>query len=956
MTPRADVEGLTRLLRATTRGDVHADSATRALHASDASNYRRVPLAVVAPRDTDDVIAAVAACREYDVPITPRGAGTSVAGNACGSGVVLDTRRYLNRVAAIDPETRTARVEPGVTLDDLQAAAAAFGLRFGPDPSTHARATLGGMIGNNACGSHSVAYGTTADNVTELDLLCYDGTRLTAGAAGWDGLAALATAPGAQGRIFADLRDFVGQHTADIRRGFPRFPRRVSGYALDHLLPENGVHLARALTGTEGTCATILSADLTLVAARRAHVLLVIGYPDAPAAADAVPQILPHGPLTVEGIDSGLLDALAARSAGSVRGVELPPGGAWLLVELGGDTVAEATAAARTLTAALGPDGSRARLVTDPGEQRAFWRIREEGAGIATRLADGSEAWPGWEDAAVPPDRLGDYLRGFADLRKRHGRQGVVYGHFGEGCVHVRLDFDLLSPAGVADFRAFVTDAAGLVIAHGGSPSGEHGDGQARAELLPRMYGDAIVGAFEEFKAVFDPADRMNPGIVVRPRPLDADLRLAGLRPGRSLPTAFAYRHDDGDFAQAARRCVGVGKCVQHRPSALMCPSYAATGDEKHSTRGRAHLLFEMLRGEVVTGGWRSREVRDALDLCLACKGCKSDCPTGVDLATYKAEFLSRHYSRRLRPASHYSMGWLPVWARLAALAPGAVNAIVGAPFVSGPVKLLGGIAAERRIPRFASQPFTRWHRRRAVHGQAGRPAVLLWPDTFTNHLTPEVGRDATEVLEDAGFRVLVPSAPVCCGLTWISTGQLATAKRVLRHTLRVVRPHLDAGVPVVGLEPSCAATLRDDLPDLLPDHPDAARLASRVRTLAAFLTGHAPGWSPPRVDARAICQPHCHQQAVLGTAPERELMTRLGLRTETLDGCCGLAGNFGFVRGHYPVSRAVAEQRLLPALRDAAPDTLVLADGFGCRTQIDQETGRRPLHLAQLLRRALDD
>jgi Fe-S oxidoreductase len=632
----------------------------------------------------------------------------------------------------------------------------------------------------------------------------------------------------------------------------------------------------------------------------------------------------------------------------------LPDGEAWLLIELGGDDPGQAAARARDLARELVAEDASVteRLVTEPPEQQVLWRIRRDGTGLATRLPDGSEAWPGWEDAAVPPERLGAYLRAFQALLDRHGRHGLVYGHFGEGCLHVRVDFDLLTAPGVAAFRRFVEEAADLVVAHGGSVSGEHGDGQARSELLPRMYGTEVVRVFEQFKAIWDPEDRMNPGVLVRPRRLDEQLRFGPDGGGRAPRTVFAYPHDAGSFAQAVRRCVGVGKCRQ-ATGGVMCPSYMVTRDEKHSTRGRAHLLAEMVRGELITDGWRSAEVLDALDLCLSCKGCKTDCPVNVDIATYKAEFLHHHYAGRLRPRSHYSLGWLPLWARACSIAPGLVNAATQSRLLAPTIRRFGGIAP-RPLPRFAAEPFTRWFRHRPVV-QGSRPPVLLWPDTFDNYLTPKVARAATEVLESAGFRVVLPSRGVCCGLTWISTGQLGVARRVLRRTLRVLQPVIDAGVAVVGLEPSCTAALRSDLGELLPDDATAARLARQTFTLAEFLDDRAPDWRPRRLDRAAITQTHCHQHAVMGFAADERLLARVGVDNHTLDsGCCGLAGNFGFEPGHDQISRACGERVLLPAVRAADPGTLVLADGFSCRTQIAQGTGREAIHLAELLRMAL--
>ncbi|WNI23218.1 FAD-binding and (Fe-S)-binding domain-containing protein [Streptomyces sp. ITFR-16] len=924
------ITALARELRSAVRGEVAFDAAARALTTMDASNYRRVPLGVVAPRDAEDIAAALAVCREHRVPVVPRGGGTSIAGQATGTGVVLDLTRHLRAIVGLDPAARTAVVQPGVVLDDLRAAAAPHGLTFGPDPSTHSRCTLGGMIGNNSCGAHSVAWGTTADNVHALTVARYGGDTLR-------------LERGAEGP--AGVRQLVDAHLALLRTGFPELPRRISGYALDALLPERGPDPARAFCGSEGTLGVVTEATLRLVEAPAARALAVLGYADESAAAEAAPGLLPYHPLTVEGMAADLVREPAG----------LPRGGAWLFAETGGATPAEARAHAERLVRAASGDTVDAAVVTDPAGQRALWRIREDAAGTATRMPEGSEAWPGWEDCAVPPARLGGYLRDFRALLAQHGLHGTPYGHFGDGCIHVRIDFDLLTGEGVARFRRFSEDLASLVVAHGGSLSGEHGDGQARAELLPRMYGDELVALFGRFKDLWDPDGGMNPGILARPARLDENLRFDVL-PREPVDVAFGYPQDGGDFSAAVRRCVGVAKCrttVAQGP-AVMCPSFRATGEEAHSTRGRARLLHEMLAGEAggtVTDGWRSTEVRDALDLCLSCKGCRSDCPVGVDMATYKAEFLHHHYRRRLRPAAHYSMGRLPRWLRLAAPFAGPLNALARVRPFAALAKRLAGIAPERGIPLLARETFTRWLNRRWGKGTflfSGDRVALVWPDTFTDHLSPEVGRAAVRVLEAAGRHAIPAGRGVCCGLTYVSTGQLDKARTVMRRTLDRLGGVL--GDPVVVLEPSCAATLRTDLPELLPDDPRAARLASSVHTLAQYLETYAPDWQPPHLARPVTGQTHCHQHAVLGDAAERRLRERAGLTGDLVGGCCGLAGNFGFERGHWDVSAACAEDALLPAVREAAPGTEILADGFSCRTQLAQLGGVRARHLAEAL------
>ncbi|MFE5907591.1 FAD-binding and (Fe-S)-binding domain-containing protein [Streptomyces wedmorensis] len=921
-------------LRAAVAGDVDFSVTARALTTMDASNYRRVPAGTVAPRDAADLAAALEVCRAHGTtPVVARGAGTSIGGQATGTGVVLDLTRHMNGIVSLDPASRTAVVQPGLVLDRLRAAARPHGLTFGPDPSTHSRCTLGGMIGNNACGAHSVAWGTTADNVRSLDVMTYRGAELTLGRGGGSGGSGGFGGPGGSGgpggpgvpaapgplSAPAGLRELVDRNLALLRTGYPTgLPRRISGYALDALLPERGFDVVRSFCGSEGTLGVVTEATVALVPLPAEPVLVVLGYADEGAAADAAAGLLPHRPLTVEGMAADL-----------VRGATgLPRGGAWLFCEVDGE------GAARALVRAA--DAVDAVVVRDPAGQRALWRIREDAAGTATRMPGGGEAWPGWEDCAVPPARLGAYLREFRSLLAEFGLRGVPYGHFGDGCVHVRIDFDLWTDQGVRHFRRFSEAVADLVVAHGGSLSGEHGDGQARAELLPRMYGDELVALFGAVKDVWDPDGGLNPGMLVRPKPLDSGLRFEG------LPLVGLGRE--------AARCVGVAKCRVDGPTSgpgVMCPSYRVTGDEKHSTRGRARLLHEMALGEVVTDGWRSEEVRDALDLCLSCKGCRSDCPVGVDMAAYKAEFLDRHYAGPAgawrRPRSHWTMGRLPGW--LARFGRG-LNTAMRLPFAAR----LAGVTPERTMPRVAERTFATWFADRASNRP---PALTLWPDTFTDHLAPHVGQAAVRVLEDAGLGVQLPPGRVCCGLTYVSTGQLGAARRVMRRTLDVTA---ETTGPVVVLEPSCAATLRTDLPELLPDDPRAARLAASVLTFAEALETLAPHWTPPRLDRPVTGQTHCHQHAVLGDAADRRLRTRAGLTGDLAGGCCGLAGNFGFEPGHYDVSVACAEDQLLPALRAAPPATPVLADGFSCRTQITDLTGTRAHHLAELLAEGLDE
>jgi Fe-S oxidoreductase len=767
----------------------------------------------------------------------------------------------------------------------------------------------------------------------------------------------------------AALREIVAGGLGTIRTEFGRFGRQVSGYALEHLLPERGFDVRRALVGSEGTLAVVTGAAVRLVRDPPHRVLAVLGFPDMASAADAVPAILPLRPATCEGMDSRLVDVVRRRR-GDSRVPSLPAGSGWLLVEVTGESRAEALSQARRVLRTAGAVSGL--VVTDPGHAAALWQIREQGAGLASRTADGQPAYPGWEDSAVPSGSLGRYLRDLDDLLAEHRLGGVPYGHFGDGCVHLRLDFPLDRQDGRAVLRDFLRDAAVLVTRYGGSLSGEHGDGRARSELLPVMYSPAAMELFGRVKDAFDPAGLLNPGVLVRPRPLDADVRAAELADGAGRPRSAArpwvagrgrqalpLPHDRGDFSAAVHRCSGVGKCVASTAgtSRVMCPSYQATGAEQDSTRGRARVLQEMVNGTLVTGGWRAPEVREALDLCLSCKACSTECPVGVDMAAYKSEVLHQSYRRRLRPRSHYALGQLPRWARLAALAPGVANAALTRPVLSRAARLAAGIDQRRSLPPFAPETFRTWFRRQPGGPPGtGQPAgpqhgtpVLLLVDTFTNYFAPQIGQAAVRVLAAAGYHATITRRPTCCAITWIGTGQLGAARRILRRTVAELGPAVRAGLPVVGLEPSCTATLRADAPDLLGT-PETAALAARVRTLSELLAG-TPGWAPPSLDGTAVvAQPHCHHAAVMGWEADAALLRRAGAELTRLGGCCGLAGNFGMERGHYEVSAAVAGTALLPAVEAAGPGSVVLADGFSCRTQLADLAGRPGQHLAQLL------
>jgi FAD/FMN-containing dehydrogenase/Fe-S oxidoreductase len=955
-TENLDVRALRDRLQHDVRGEVNFDGGNRGAYAHDSSNYRQPPIGVVVPRDADDIEAAVAACREFAAPVLPRGCGTGLAGQTCNVAVVIDHSKHMREIVGVDPDQRTARVEPGVIRDQLaNRTEEEFDLTFAPDTSTHAYATFGGMLGNNSCGVHSVMAGRTADNTHELEVLLYDGTRMRVGETTDAELDRIVSCGGRRGEIYRRLRDLRDRYAERIRGTYPEIPRRVSGYNLDELLPEKGFNVARALVGSEGTLATVLEATVRLVDSPPARSLVVCGYEDVFHAADHVPEILEHGPIGLEGLDDVLIRDLRVLGMHAEDLGMLPDGKGWLLVEFGGESTEEADEKAEECMRALRKrsDAPEMKLYDKRPNEARLWDIRESGLGATAFLPNEGDHWEGWEDAAVAPDQLGSYLRGFRDLLGRYEYRTSLYGHFGDGCVHCRINFDLRSASGIRKWRSFLDEAADLVLAHNGSLSGEHGDGQSRGELLERMYGPELLEAFGEFKRIWDPENRMNPHKVVDPYPIVSNMKLGSGYAPPDLRTHFAYPEDGGSFAHATLRCVGAGKC-RDTSSGTMCPSYMATLDERHTTRGRSRILYEMLEGTTITDGFRSDDVREALDLCLSCKGCKGDCPVSVDMASYKAEFLSRHYKRRLRPRAAYSMGLIMLHARAAMLAPRVANAIANAPVLGAALKRVGGISPEREMPRFAGESFTAWFSKRGVVNPEG-PPVVLFCDTFNNFLHPDTMRAGLEAVEEAGFRAIVPTARLCCGRPLYDYGMLDLARAFWRHTLKALSPHIRSGIHVVGIEPSCVAAFRDELPNLLPYDEDAKRLSLQTLTLSELLRDHAPdSWRPPALRRKAIVHRHCHHQATMGFDADRELLERIGLEFEVLDsGCCGLAGSFGFEKEHHDISVAIGERKLLPAVRDLDEEALIVADGFSCQTQIAELTDRRALHLAQVMKLA---
>jgi FAD/FMN-containing dehydrogenase/Fe-S oxidoreductase len=953
---------LERALQASVRGEVRFDAGSRALYATDSSNYRQIPIGLVISLDESDVAATIAACREVGAPVLPRGAGTSLAGQCCNVAVIMDFSKYLNRIVTLDPAGKVARVQPGIVLDRVRDAAEVHQLTFAPDPATHSRCTLGGMIGNNSCGVHALMGGKTVDNIHELDVMLYDVTRMTVGMTSEAELDAIVRAGGRKGQIYAGLRDIRDKYAPLIREKFPRIPRRVSGYNLDELLPENGFNVARALVGSEGTCVTVLEATLRLTASPPFRRLVCIGFPDPFIAADHVPAILTYKPIGLEGFDNAIPDSLRSKGMRLDELKLLPEGKGVLLVEFGAWTSEDVDAQAEQFGAWLSTLNPRPKyMVCTPHEAAAVWHVRESALGAVAIQPGKRPGWEGWEDSAVPPDRLGSYLRAIYALMGEYNYDSPLYGHFGEGCVHMRIDFDLQTDRGIQQFREFIDRATDIVVAHGGSISGEHGDGQSRGALLPKMFGHELMEGFREFKRLWDPDNKMNPGKLIDAREPHADLRLGADYGPRPVETHFRFPNDNGSLANATLRCVGVGACRKEEGGA-MCPSYMATREEKHSTRGRAHLLWELLQGEVLEGGWQNEDVKDALDLCLSCKACKTECPTNVDLATYKAEFLAHYYEGRSRPLNAYAFALIDRWARIASLTPRLANALGRFPLTAGLAKSLLHIAPQRHLPQFATRTFRaraadlqRRGRAEAPSGASGAKAgagpVLLWADTFTNYFQPHIAEAAYHVLSDAGFAVKVLQRHVCCGRPLYDFGMLDKAKQYLKDAMDALGEEISVGTPIVVLEPSCASVFRDEAVNLMPDDPRTAKLKRQTMMLSEFLKQHAPGYAPAKTQQKILVHMHCHHRAIFNMKDEVAALAATGGDVKVLDsGCCGMAGPFGFEKKSYDVSQTLGERVLLPAVRAAEPGTVIVTDGFSCREQIAQNTGKRAVHLAEVL------
>ncbi len=970
-----DVDNLYKALSRQIKGEVRFDNASLGLYATDSSNFRQVPVGVVIPKTLDDVVIAHQICSRYSAPIVNRGGGTSLSGETVNFGVVIDHSKYLNHIGEPDVVNRMVTVETGAINEQVNKKIGKVGLVFGPDPSSHGYCTIGGNIGNNSCGIHSVQaqfYGPgprTSDNTHSLEIVTYDGERFTVGIDEEKQLDSIIRNGGRKGEIYSKLRNLRDRYADLIRRRYPpvsELPRRVSGFNLDELLPERGFSVARALVGTESTCVTVLKATLLLTPALLERVTVVVAYDDICQAGDDVSEIMKWKPIGLEGIDHQLFEdeGIEKMHQGGLNRFPKPGKNAWFLVQFGADSAAEAEDQADRFADWLRKKRhfSEDRVVVYKSQQAggdtdSLWQVREGGLGATAFPPDGKDHWPGWEDSAVPPEKVGPYLRDLKKLYKKYELEGAIYGHLGQGCIHSRISFDLRHADGIRHYRSFLDEASDLVVSYGGSLSGEHGDGQQRAEFLNKQYGDELVNAMREFKLIWDPLWKMNPGKVIDPYRVDENLKLGDQYNPLHPEVQFAYKKDGGDFAHAAIRCVGVGKCRQPEGVDVMCPSYIVTKEEKYTTRGRARLLFEMLQGQVITDGWKSREVYDALDLCLGCKGCTSDCPVHVDMPTYKAEFLYHHYKglSRNRKRYMYAFGFIDKFSRIASLMPEVVNFLTQTPGFSFLAKRIAGLDKHRRIPEFAPMTLQNWYHERGGSRHPDGPKVILWPDTFNNYFHTDVGIASVEALEAAGFRILMPKEHVCCGRPLFDYGFLDTARKYLRRTMNLLQDEIRQGTPIIGMEPSCLAVFRDELPNLFPHDEDADRLSKNAYHWGEFFMKN--GIEVPHLDREALLWGHCHHKATGGIGPEQRLLEKMGLYVnEVKGGCCGLAGSWGFEDGKYDISMDCGEVALLPAVREAEADKIIIANGFSCKTQIEEANlGRKAVHTAQVMKMARD-
>ncbi|HXU87905.1 MAG TPA: FAD-linked oxidase C-terminal domain-containing protein [Methylomirabilota bacterium] len=944
-------------LRKRVRGSVRFDQGSRLLYSTDASMYQVEPIGVVIPRDADDVAAAFDVARAQRVALLPRGGGTSLTGQTVNRALVFDFSQHMNQVLEVNTDEGWARVQPGLVQDELNAHVRPMGLLFGPDTSTSNRATIGGMLGNNSGGSHSIAYGLTVEHVMELTTLLADGTRVVFGTVTAEAFEAKCRLDGAEGRIYREIAAIRLEFADEIRTRYPKHWRRVAGYNLNEAIKDFPLNVARVVVGSEGTLLAVLEAKVRLVKRPRTTALDVIHYQEIQEALESSQSILETGPYAVELTDKVILDLARSNIEQSKRMafVNGEPG-AILIVEYAGESEAEVRGKIEALEARRARErfGYAAHLAYDPAEQQSIWKLRKAGLGLLLGMKGDKKPIAFVEDTCVEPRHLKDFVPRFAEIFAKHETTGAYYGHCSVGCLHIRPVIDLKTPRGLEQVRAIADEITDLVLQYSGTISSEHGDGRARSPFLERMYGPTLMEAFRRLKNAFDPDHRMNPGNIV-----DSPGILENLRYGVSYktwePKTLLDFSEQGGFAAAIEMCNGVGAC-RKTLEGTMCPSYMVTRDEEHSTRGRANALRAVLSGRMAPAEFTGRRLYEVMDLCLECKGCKAECPSNVDMAKMKYEFLHHYYAANGRPLRNRLFGRIAALNALGARLPAVANRLANLPLNRWVLEKIAGIDRRRPLPALAEETFESWFRRRPRPAAAPRGQVVLFHDTFVTYNVPGIGHAAVQLLEAGGYEVVLVDRK-CCGRPMISKGMLTEAREHARYNVERLHPYAARGVAIIGLEPSCLLTLRDEWVDLL--RTEEARLVARQSALLEqfLLRERERGLTLPFSGRRqhALLHGHCHQKALVGTAPTVAALTWAGFDVSEVDsGCCGMAGSFGFEREHYDVSIALGNRRLAPAVKATPADTAVIAPGISCRQQIEHLAGRRALHPAEALWQAL--
>ena len=952
---RDDIESA---LKSRVSGEVKFDPFTRVLYSTDASIYQMEPVGVVIPRNVEDVLAVIQVANETGVPVLPRAGGTSLAGQTVNHAIVTDFSKYLNQIIEVNKEEQWARVQPGIVLDDLNRQLIPYGLMYAPDPTTSSRACVGGGVGNNTCGAHSVIYGKTLDHIKELDVILSDGTQTHFQTLDARELEAKLKGVGLESDIYRGVRRLAQENVAEISARYPNIMRRVSGYNLDQFLVDDNFNMTKMIVGSEGTLCVVTEVKINLVPRPTMTALSVVHFEDIFGASEAVQHILEHGPSSIEIMDNNVLErSRASANLGSnMAFVEGNPG-AILVVEFYGETEAELTDKATKLKNDMErlDHGYATVNMLDRAAQASVWAVRKQGLGLLMSMHGDAKPLPFVEDTAVDPGNMGDFVRRFDEIVRNHGTEAAYYGHASVGCLHIRPVVSLKTRDGVDKMLSIADEISDLVKDFGGSLSGEHGDGIVRGVWNEKMFGPEIYKLFQELKSTFDPDGLMNPNKIIDCPPMDQNLRYGPDYRAPSMPTKLDFSIDT-DFAGAVEMCNGMGAC--RKLEGHMCPSYIATRDEEHSTRGRANLLRAALSGKLPEGTMTSKRLYEAMDLCIECKGCKAECESGVDMAKMKYEFLDQYHKANGTPLRNRVFGHinrLSAWG--SRMAPFS-NLMANNPIGKMMSQMLLGVHPKRNPPKFVRNTFAKWFKARGTSTVQATNTVVLLNDTYMNYNYPEIGKAAVALLEAAGLRVIL-SDTKCCGRPMISKGLLDDATANAVSNIDQLHAYAEQGIPVIGCEPSCLLTFRDEYPELVRNEK-AKKVAANSFMIDEFMIKLQEDGKLQlnlgKLEKKVLFQAHCHQKADMGTATSMAaLRLASGYQVELINaGCCGMAGSFGYEKEHYDISMKIGEEALFPAIRAKGNDWEIAVMGVSCRQQVEDGTGRKARHLAEVLADAL--